>query len=60
MGLQFLWNNGVLLGLCIVIEINFQLLVHNIILLMSANLHKIILILHQLDKKVEATAQIIA
>ena len=25
-----------------------------------ANLHKIILILHQLDKKVEATAQIIA
>ena len=25
-----------------------------------ANLHKIILILHQLDKKVEATAQIIS
>ena len=51
MGLQFLWNNGVLLGFCIVIEINFQLLVHNIILLMDANIRIICSLYADASKK---------
>ena len=52
MGLQFWWYNGVLLGFCIVIEINFQLLVHNIILLMDANIRIICSLYADTSKKI--------